>query len=330
MKAIVVQNPGPQSNLKMLELPDPLCKAGEALIRVRATSVNRADLLQRAGRYPPPQGASEILGLDVAGEVQATSGAQSPWNVGDKVCAVISGGGYASIAAVPERLLMPIPKNWRFEQAAAMPEVYLTAYLNLVVEGCLAAGQKVLVHGGASGVGTAAIQIAKQFGAEVYVTVGSDEKVARCLALGATHAINYKTFDFVDEVRKRTEGRGVSLILDCVGAGYLKRNIDLLSPRGRLVMISVLSGAEAAIDLRPILAKRLTIQGSVLRSRSLDERASLRDSFMRDIWPHFESGAFGPVIDCVLPLEDAEKAHSRMSAGEHVGKIVLRVGEERA
>jgi len=294
------------------EVPDPKPRRGEVIVSVRATAVNRADLWQAAGKYPPPAGASEILGLEGAGE---TAG-------GKRVFFLLPGGGYAEKVAVPRGMLMAIPENLGFEQAAAIPEAWFTAYLNLFLEGSLKAGETVLLPAAASGVGTAALQLAKNAGARVIATSRSDAKTARLRELGADLAINTTTSDLENEIQPRT----VDLILDPVGGATFSANLRLLAPKGRLVMIATLAGGTDQLDLRQVLAKRLRIIGSTLRSRPVAEKIALTRSFSRHVLPGFADGTFKPVIDAVLPLSQAAEAHRRMAANENIGKLVLTTG----
>src|SRR5437868_10472767 len=322
MKAIVITQPGDPDVLRYDEAPDPRPAPGELLVRVHATAVNRADLLQRRGAYPPPPGASPILGLELAGEV--VSGADA-WQPGDRVMAVVTGGGYAELAVVPSGMAIRIPDRLSFEEAAAIPEAFLTAFLNLFTLGRLQAGEAVLVHAGASGVGTAAIQLARAAGARVLTTAGSDEKLARCRELGAEVTINYKRESFPDRVREATGGRGVDLVLDFVGAPYWDGNMAALALGGRLMLIGFLGGPRGQLDIGPILAKGLTVAGTTLRRTPLPQKTALARSFAEFALPRFERGELQPVIDSVYPLVQAAEAHRAMEANANAGKIVLRV-----
>jgi putative PIG3 family NAD(P)H quinone oxidoreductase len=322
MKAIDVQNPGPQSVLVMRDVPDPSLSAGEVMIRVTAAGVNRADLLQRAGKYPPPPGVSDLLGLEVSGVVTRVASDVTEWREGDEVCALLAGGGYAECVAVPAGQVIRRPSSVSLRDAAAVPEAFLTAYANLVGEGRLAAGERVLVHGGASGVGTAAIQIARVLGARIACTVGDDAKVERCRALGAELVINRKDQDFAAEIA-RWSSDGVSLVLDMVGRDYFERNLSVLAPRGRLVCIATMSGAKAELDISVLMRKRLSVVGSVLRSRSSAEKSELVRSFSERFVPLFEKGSMAPVVDTVFHFSEAQKAHDLMRQSGHVGKILL-------
>ena len=325
MNAIVVDANRAGDPLVWREAADPVWGAEDVLVEVRATVLNRADLMQAAGHYPPPPGASDILGLEMAGVIRAVGERVRGWQVGDRVCALLPGGGYAELAAVPQQMLMPIPAHWDFIQAAALPEVFLTAFVNLYMEAGLQPGETVLVHGGASGVGTAAIQLCKASGNPVIVTAGADDKCETCRALGATAAINYRSEDWPAVVRSVTHAAGVDVIMDMVGADYLSQNLSLLKLRGRLVFISTLSGARAEIDLRQLMGRRLRLIGSVLRGRSLAEKVEIKERFMARFWPVIEDGALAPVIDTILPIQQANEAHAFMAQNRNIGKIVLAV-----
>ncbi len=305
--------------------PDPVCGAREVLVDVHAAALNRADLLQRAGKYPSPAGSSEILGLEIAGEISTLGAEVVGHQIGERVCALLPGGGYAERAVVPVEMLMPVPVGWDFEQAAAVPECFLTAFVNFYMEAGLQPGEIVLAHGGASGVGTAAIQLACASGNPIFVTAGNAEKVARCEQLGAEMAINYREHDFVESVFAHTDGTGVDVILDIVGGDYLLRNLKLLKPKGRLVVISTLGGARTEIDLRILMGRRARIIGSVLRSRPLEEKIEIKQRFMQRFWSLFLEGQLRPVIDSVFPIEQAGAAQQRMAENRNIGKIVLKV-----
>jgi putative PIG3 family NAD(P)H quinone oxidoreductase len=319
MNAITVQ---PDGSLVWGHVPDPQPGVGEVLVQVRAAGVNRADLAQRAGHYPPPPGASEILGLEAAGEIAELGPGVTGWRVGDRVCALLAGGGYAELVSVPAALLMPIPKGWSFQEAAALPEVFFTAFLNLFLEGNLKEGEAVLIHGGASGVGTAAIQLAVAAGCTVFSTAGSPEKVAACEALGAT-AFNYHEEDFVEALTPHVTG--VDVVLDMVGKAYLARNLAILKTGGRLIVIATLSGNRAEVDLRLLMQKRLTLKGSTLRSRPLEEKVALKEAFMARFWEGIETRRLRPVIDSTFDIRDAERAHERMRQNQNIGKLVLHI-----
>ncbi len=324
MKAICVDMETDGFPMHNQEVSDPVCGAFEVVVEIRATAVNRADLLQRRGLYPPPSGASPYMGLEMAGVVSALGEGVSNWHVGDRVCALLSGGGYAEKVAVPQDLLMRLPDGWTFEQAAAIPEVFYTAFVNLFMEGDLKPGETVLIHGGASGVGTAAIQLAHHAGCRVLVTAGRDDKVARCLQLGAHVGINYKVGDFFEAVREASP-EGVDVILDIAAADYLDRNLKLLKRGGRLVIIAVFTGTEAQINLGLMLRNRLRLIGSVLRSRSLDEKVAIKHAFEERFWPLLVNGTIQPVIDTVLPIVEVEKAHEMLKNNQNIGKVVLQV-----
>lgn len=307
----------------MGECPDPTAGEGEVVIKVCAAGVNRADLLQRAGKYPPPPGASELLGLEVSGVVSALGRGVDRWMIGDEVCALLAGGGYAEMVSVPQGQVMRRPSRVSLVDAAAIPEAFLTAYTNLLVEGSLAQGEKVLIHGGSSGVGTAALQLARHLGATPVCTVGDDAKSARCQALGAAAVFNYKTGPFAEHVLQWSS-TGVDLVLDIVGRDYLGDNISVLSPKGRLVCIATMSGARGEIDLGALMRKRLRVIGSVLRSRSLEEKAALVTAFSTACLPLFETGGLSPVVHSVFSCKDVESAHALMRESRHVGKILLQ------
>lgn len=323
---IKVHAPGGPEQLKLVDAPDCSPGPGELLIHVRATAVNHADVLQRRGHYPPPPGVTDVLGLEMAGEVAEVGDGVAGWSVGDEVCAVLPGGGYAEQAVVPAQVAMPLPPGLDVVQAAAVPEVFTTAWDNLFNRGRLTSGETVLLHGGSSGVGTAAIQLARWRGCRVLVTAGSPEKLACCARLGASAGIDYREReDFDTCVRELTCDRGVDVVLDIIGGRYLARNLRCLALEGRLVIIGLMGGASAEIDLGLILRRRLTVTASTLRARSVEAKALLARQLVDEVWPGFADGALRPVIDRVLPLEQAAQAHAAMEASEHTGKIVLRV-----
>lgn len=323
MKAIVVQQEVEGRPLLWQDVPDPAFGPDEVLINIHAAALNRADLAQRAGNYPPPPGASDILGLEMAGTITALGAEVSGWQVGDRVCALLPGGGYAEKVNVPAQLLLPLPEDWSFEQGAALPEVFLTAYVNLFMEADLQAGETVLIHGGASGVGTAAIQLAHQAGCRVFTTAGTDDKVAYCRQLGADLAINYREEDFVERIL--AEADGVDVILDMVGANYLERNIRLLKLRGRLVFIATMGGGRAEIDIWRLMGRRLRLIGSVLRARPVAEKIEIKERFMAQFWKKFLDGTLNPIIDSVYPVAQAEQAHAHMQQNQNIGKIILKI-----
>ncbi|MBX5435896.1 MAG: NAD(P)H-quinone oxidoreductase [Alicyclobacillaceae bacterium] len=328
MKAVVMARFGGPDVLSLGDYPDPVPGPQDLLVRVRATALNRADLMQRRGLYPPPPGASEILGLEMAGEVVSAGPAcQSVWRPGDRVCALLPGGGYAEWAVVPEDMAMRIPDNLSFEQAAAIPEVFLTAYSNLFWLGRLKAGDTVLVHAGASGVGTAAIQLIREAGARPLVTAGSPEKIERCLELGAVAGWNYREGPFEPWVREQTGGRGVDIIFDFVGASYFRQNLSSLAVDGRLIVIGTMGGtAVDRLDLGELLRRRLQVIGTALRSRSPAEKARLTQEFAAYALPRFADGRLKPVVDSVFDWSQAADAHRYMESNRNIGKIVLRVG----
>lgn len=325
MKAIHVDTTREDRPLLWQETAEPTFGPDEVLVEIYATALNRADLMQRAGNYPPPPGASEIMGLEMAGVISQIGANVHGWQVGDRVCALLPGGGYAEKVTVPQQMLMPIPADWDFLTAAGLPEVYLTAFVNLYMEASLQHGETVLVHGGASGVGTAAIQLLKASGNPVIVTAGSADKCAACTELGADLAINYRDEDFVERVRTFTNGQGVDVIMDMVGADYLAKNLSLLKLKGRLVFISTLSGTKTEIDLRHLMGKRLRLIGSVLRSRALAEKIAIKENFMARCWPLVKAGTIKPVIDSVYPISQVNEAQAQMAANRNIGKIILQV-----
>jgi putative PIG3 family NAD(P)H quinone oxidoreductase len=326
MRAIVIDQPGDESALRLGEAPDPLLVPGSLRLRVAATAVNRADLLQRQGLYPPPPGASEILGLECAGEVLERAPDVEGFSPGDRVMALLAGGGYAEQVVVDAGSAMPVPASLDLEHAAAVPEVFLTVFLNVFQLGALPDGGVALVHGGGSGIGTAAIQLVKAAGGRVVVTAGSDEKCERCRALGADVAVNYRRDDFVAAAKELSGGRGADVVLDSIGAPYLQRNLDALDVGGRLVLIGLMGGAKAEIGLGTLLARRLQLIGSTLRARPAEEKAAIVRGFLARFGAALESGEIAPVVDRVLPLARAGDAHRAMKASEHFGKIVLRIG----
>jgi NADPH2:quinone reductase len=306
--------------------PVPQPKPDEVLIRVLAAGVNRPDVQQRLGAYPPPPGASPIIGLEVAGEVAACGAEAAGLAVGDLVCALANGGGYAEYCAVPAAQCLPWPRGFDAVRAAALPETYFTVWANLFGHGRLAAGETALVHGGTSGIGVTAIQLARAFGATVYATAGSAEKCAACVKLGAAAAINYREQDFVAEVKRLAGGRGVDVVLDMVGGPYFARNLRCLAMDGRLVLIAFLGGSKAeAVDLVPIMTRRLTVTGSTMRPRTTAQKAAIAQALREKVWPILEAGRAGPVIHATFPLAEAAAAHRLMESSAHIGKIVLKV-----
>ena len=326
MRHIAMVGTGGPEVLTLAEAPVPEPGPGEVLIEVHAAGVNRPDIAQREGRYPPPPGASPILGLEVAGVIAALGPSVEGWRVGDRVCALVNGGGYAEFVTVPAPQCLPIPAGYDFIRAAAIPETFFTVWANLFERGKLARGETALIHGGTSGIGTTAIQLAHEFGATIYATAGSPEKCLACLRLGAAAAIDYRAQDFVEEIKRLTDGRGVDVILDMVGGDYIPRNIRCLALDGRLVMIAFLRGSKVAeIDFLPVMTRRLTITGSTMRPRTTAQKGAIAEALLRQVWPVLEAGRCGPVIHTVFPLAEAAEAHRLMESGQHIGKIVLLV-----
>ncbi|MEM7335771.1 MAG: NAD(P)H-quinone oxidoreductase [Chloroflexota bacterium] len=325
MKGIVVKNESEVPTLSWQDVEDVTFGPDEVLVKVRATAVNRADLMQASGNYPPPPGASPILGLEMAGEIWALGDEVEGWEIGDRVCALLPGGGYAEQVAVPAEMLMKLPDVWTFEMGTAVPEVWLTAYVNLFLEADLQAGEIALIHAGASGVGTAAIQLARAVDAVPFITAGSETKLARCRELGAELAINYKTDDFLTLVKGATDGIGVDVILDPVGGSYLERNIKALSRFGRLVNIGLLGGVNGEINMALLLINRLKIVGSTLRSRPPAEKISITKKFESGFWPLLKEGTLKPIVDSTFSIRNAQEAHQYVRENKNVGKVILRV-----
>jgi putative PIG3 family NAD(P)H quinone oxidoreductase len=326
MTAIRIREPGPPSVLEPVAMAVPAPGPAEVLIRVSAAGINRPDVLQRQGLYPPPAGASPIPGLEVAGEIAALGSAVRDWQVGDLVCALLAGGGYAQYAVVPAVQCLPIPAGLTLQQAASLPETFFTVWLNLFRRAGLQPGETVLVHGGASGIGTTAILLASAFGARVLTTAGSAEKCAACVALGAERAINYHAQDFVAAVLEATQGRGADVILDMVGGEYVQRNLSAAAVDGRIALIAVQGGARAEIDLRQILVKRLKLMGATLRPQSSAAKGRLAQDLLNDVWPLFvDRRLMPPPIHARFALEAAADAHALMESGLHIGKILLLV-----
>jgi putative PIG3 family NAD(P)H quinone oxidoreductase len=328
MTAIAVPRPGGPEALVAESRPVPRPGAGEVLIATAFAGVNRPDVLQRLGHYPPPPGASDIPGLEVAGTVVAVGDGVPAELMQQRVCALVTGGGYAGYCLAKSSHCLPVPDCLPLAEAAALPETLFTVWHNVFERGGATAGETLLVHGGTSGIGTMAVMLAKLRGLEVIVTCGSDEKCAAALAVGATHAINYRTADFVAEVKAITGGAGVQVVLDMVAGEYTSRNCDCLAPDGRLVTIAVLGGAKATIDMGKLMVKCLTLTGSTLRARPDAFKAGLAETIAREVWPLVAEGRLRPVMDRTFPLAEAAAAHARMEGGEHVGKIVLAVEEE--
>ncbi len=325
MKAIQVQGEKDNPTLVWGEAAEPVCGPDEVLVDVRAAAVNRADLWQARGHYPPPFGASAILGLEMAGVVREVGAAVQTFGTGDRVCALLPGGGYAERVSVPAGMLLRLPTDWSFAQGAAVPEVWYTAFINLFDEGGLKEGETALIHAGASGVGTAAIQLAVDAGAQALATAGSAEKVARCRELGAALAVNYKEADFVAEVMAATDGAGVDVILDPVGGGYLARNITLLKPFGRLVNIANLGGSKGELDMGRVLGRRLRLIGSTLRGRPVAEKIAITRRFEEQVWPKLADGRLRPIIDRVFPIAEAQAAHAYVLENRNIGKVILEI-----
>jgi NADPH2:quinone reductase len=326
MKAIEIASPGGPDVLRWVDRPEPRCGAGEVLIRVASSGVNRPDGLQRKGLYPAPEGASDIPGLEVAGTVvagDALAMADAGVEVGQTVCALVAGGGYAQFCAAPVAQCLPIPKGWSPAQAASLPETTFTVWSNVFDRAQLMPGECLLVHGGSSGIGVTAIQMAKAHGAKVVVTVGSDEKAAACLGLGADHAINYRAADFVEEVKRLTSGQGVHVVLDMVAGSYVARNLQCLAMDGRAVIIAVQGGTQAQMDAGLVLRRRLTVSGSTLRARSLEFKAAIARALRAKVWPWLEQGRIKPVIHQLFEAKQAAQAHALMESSTHIGKLVL-------
>jgi NADPH2:quinone reductase len=325
MRHVAARQPGPPEVLALVEGPVPQPRAGEVLIEVTAAGVNRPDCLQRAGAYPPPPDASPIIGLEVAGKVVARGPGVRGVKVGDRVCALTPGGGYAEYCTTPAGFCLPIPAGLSEIEAASLPETFFTVWNNLFDRGKLRCGESVLIHGGTSGIGLTAIQLAKQIDTTVIATAGSDEKVAYCRAMGADHAINYRTQDFAAEVARITERRGVDIVLDMVGGDYIEKNLKCLAAEGRLVIIAFLRGSRVELDWRHIMLKRLTVTGSTLRASPLERKLELARALRQNVWPLLESGEVKTVVHRVFPLAEAAGAHALMESSAHIGKLVLAV-----
>ncbi|MBA8905635.1 NAD(P)H-quinone oxidoreductase [Aminobacter ciceronei] len=326
MLAVAISQPGGPRVLKAEKRDLPELGAGEILIRVHAAGVNRPDVQQRKGAYPAPPGASDLPGLEVSGEVAALGEGATRWRIGDAVCALTPGGGYAEYARVHETNALPMPTGFTFTEAAAVPETFFTVWHNVFERGALKAGETLLIHGGSSGIGTTAIQLASAFGAYVIVTAGSDDKCAACLKLGADRAINYRNEDFVEAVKDATGGKGADVILDMVGGDYVGRNYNAAAVDGRIVQIATQGGAVASADFSKLMVKRLTHTGSTLRPRTTEFKAGIAAALEAQVWPLLAVRRVAPVMDMIFPLKEAWRAHERMEEGEHIGKIVLDVG----
>ena len=325
MRAIEITHPGPADVLKPCERPMPVVKAGEVLIKVHAAGVNRPDVFQRMGNYAPPPGASDLPGLEVAGEIVDGDLDYTTFDIGDKVCALVQGGGYAEYCVAPIEQVLPVPKGWSMLEAATIPENYFTVWSNVFDRAHLGAGETLLVQGGSSGIGVTAIQLATAMGHRVFATAGSDDKVAACVALGAERGINYKTEDFGVIVKSLTSDRGVDVILDMVGGDYIPREISCLADDGRIALIATLGGGKATVDLGQVLRRRLTITGSTLRPRSAAFKGAIAKKLLDKVWPMMAAQKLKPVIYEVFPLDQAAAAHALMESGNHVGKIMLQV-----
>ncbi|MRX07639.1 zinc-binding dehydrogenase [Pseudoduganella sp. FT25W] len=325
MRAIEITQPGPADVLKLCERPMPVVKAGEVLIKVHAAGVNRPDVFQRQGNYAPPPGASDIPGLEVAGEIVDGDLDYTTLDIGDHVCALVQGGGYAEYVVAPIQQVLPVPKGWSMLEAASIPENYFTVWSNVFDRAHLSAGETLLVQGGSSGIGVTAIQLASAMGHRVFATAGSDDKVAACMKLGAERGINYKTEDFGAVVKSLTNDRGVDVILDMVAGDYLPREVSCLADDGRIAIIATLGGGKATLDMAQVLRRRLTVTGSTLRPRSVEFKGAIAKKLKERVWPMMAERKLKPVIHTVFPLEQAAAAHALMESSSHVGKIMLQV-----
>lgn len=325
MKAVVRTGDGGTEVLQIADVSPPLPIETQLLVDVKATALNRADLIQRRGGYPPPQGESDILGLEIAGTVSAVGASVTEFNKGDRVFGLVGGGGYAEQAIIDCRMAMIIPDQWSFEEAAAVPEVFFTANENIFTLGELTRDETILIHAAGSGVGSAGIQIASHAGARVFITAGTSEKINNCMQLGAKAGINYKQSDFVVEIDRLTNREGVDVVLDFIGAPYLKRNLKILKTKGRLLQVGLMGGSEAAIDLGTVMRKRLRIIGSVMRPQSLDEKIAITHRFVERWLPELKTGTLQPVIDKVFPMDQVRDAHEYMEANRNFGKIILKI-----
>ncbi|KAG5222024.1 oxidoreductase family protein [Salix suchowensis] len=323
MKAVVITTPGGPEVLQLQEVEDPQIKEDEVLVKVEATALNRADTLQRQGKYPPPTGASSYPGLECSGTIEAVGKNVSRWKIGDQVCALLSGGGYAEKVAVPVGQVLPVPQGVSLKDAASLPEVACTVWSTVFMMSRLSAGETFLVHGGSSGIGTFAIQIAKYKGVRVFVTAGSEDKLAVCKDLGADVCINYKNEDFVARVKEETGGKGVDVILDSIGAPYFQKNVDSLSIDGRLFLLGFMGGSVTQVNLASLFAKRITVQAAGLRTRSLENKAEIVSEVEKNVWPAIAAGKLKPVVYKYLPLSKAAEGHQLMESSKHAGKILL-------
>lgn len=323
MKAIVITTPGGPEVLKLQQVDDPILQDDDVLIKVVATALNRADTLQRKGSYPPPPGASSYPGLECSGIIEAVGKNVTRWKIGDEVCALLAGGGYAEKVAVPAGQVLPVPRGISVKDAASFPEVACTVWSTVFMTSHLSAGETFLVHGGSSGIGTFAIQIAKYIGARVFVTAGTEEKLSFCKDLGADICINYKTEDFVSRVKEETGGKGVDVILDCMGAPYFQRNLNSLNIDGRLFIIGFQGGTVTEVNLATLLVRRLTVQAAGLRTRTTENKAKIVDEVEKNVWPAIVEGKVKPIIYKYFPLSEAAEAHQLMETSKHIGKILL-------
>jgi NADPH:quinone reductase len=323
MKVVEIAAPGGPEQLRIATRPVPQPAADEVLVRVAAAGVNRPDVMQRQGRYPPPPGASDIPGMEIAGTIVALGANVTRFVIGDEITALLAGGGYAEYAVASVPLCLPIPDGLTLQQAAALPETFFTVWTNVFERGRCKAGDTVLIHGGTSGIGTTAIQLATVWGARVFATAGTDDKARACERLGAQRGINYRTEDFVEVVHRETSGRGADIILDMVGGSYLERNLQVAAVEGRLVIISMLGGSKAELKLNHIVTKRLTLTGSTLRSRTVAEKGAVAEAVRKNVWPLLAEGRIRPIIHASFPMADASAAHALMESSNHIGKIIL-------
>ncbi|MBK8181709.1 MAG: NAD(P)H-quinone oxidoreductase [Candidatus Competibacteraceae bacterium] len=326
MRVIEITEPGGPEKLVLKQRPLPQPAPGEVLIKVAVAGVNRPDCLQRQGGYPPPPGASDIPGLEVAGTIVGLGEGVANWKIGDAVCALLTGGGYAEYCTTPAPQCLPIPNGLTVQQAAALPETFFTVWSNMFDRARLQPGETLLVHGGASGIGTTAIQLATALGSRVFATVGGVEKIQPCLDLGAERVINYREEDFVQVIKELTRNRGVDVILDMVGGDYAQRNLSALAVEGRLVFIAFLRGAKMELNLAPVMMKRLTMTGSTLRARPVEHKAPIAESLRNNVWPLLANGTIKPIIDRIFPLAEAADAHALMESNRHIGKLLLQIG----
>ena len=325
MKAISLKKPGTAENMVLAQTAIPKIRGTDVLIKVHAAGINMPDILQRRGNYPPPKGASDILGLEVAGTIARVGKNVKNWKIGDKICALVSGGGYAQYCTAPSGQCLPIPKGFSYAEAAGIPETFFTVWSNIVDRAKIKKGQSILIHGGSGGIGTCAIQLAKVLGCTVYVTAGSDKKCKFCKKIGADEAINYKKTDFEKKIKDITQRKGVDVILDSIGGNYVEKNIKILSKNGFLINIGWQKGSSVSINMMPIMLKRLTITGSTLRIRSVSFKTKIAKALLENVWPYFEKKIIRPIIFETIPIKDAKKAHKLMESSKHIGKIVLEL-----